>query len=49
MLERIESVEKSGGVIQLRVGYVGTGNVEIKGSVHTLHVGDVLIHLLNMK
>lgn len=27
---RIESVEKSGGVIQLRVGYVGTGNVEIK-------------------
>ncbi len=27
---RIESVEKSGGVIQLRVGYVGTGNVEIQ-------------------
>lgn len=27
---RIESVDKSGDVIQLRVGYVGTGNVEIK-------------------
>lgn len=27
---RIETVEKSGGVIQLRVGYVGTGNVEIQ-------------------
>ncbi len=27
---RIESVDKSGDVIQLRVGYVGTGNVEIQ-------------------
>ncbi|MBR5442680.1 MAG: hypothetical protein IKV44_06970, partial [Clostridia bacterium] len=27
---RIDSVEKSGGVIQLRVGYVGISNVEIK-------------------
>ena len=27
---RIESAEKSGDVIQLRVGYVGTGNVEIQ-------------------
>ncbi|MBO5897258.1 MAG: hypothetical protein J6Q83_08155 [Clostridia bacterium] len=27
---RIDSVEKSGGVIQLRVGYVGINNVEIK-------------------
>lgn len=26
---RIESVEKSGGVIQLRVGYVGTGKIEV--------------------